>query len=728
MLPLILLPLATLITAAPLIDLPAPISRWDEAIPLGNGRLGALVWGEGSTLKFSLDRADLWDTRVPQIFTSPDWTYANMVKLKEEKNHARHVELFDKAYDTIPYPTKLPGGRLEIQLPEGTTIKRFILHAPIGSADITFQGTDTATVAVDPDNPVLLITSLPSSAGIKLVNPAGLTPLGYPPARVGSDDHSRWFVQSNADNSFTWAVFAAIPGANDTGSCGTFAVAIATSRDSKNPLAAAAKLATRAVCSAAEILPKVEARYEKLATPQVKLPDPDIQRQYDLCRYWMIAGSQPDSPPMPLQGIWTADEGGLPPWKGDYHNDLNTQTTYIAYQAADMLSEGSSFTNFLWNLTPRFQKFAKDFYNVDGLVVPGVMGIDGAPLGGWGQYSLSPTHTAWLAQTFYLHWRYSMDDKFLADRAYPWCSQAGTALAALLKPDASGHLLLPLSTSPEIHDNSPGAWLTPNSNYDNALLMYLFDINEKMARALHNDADAARWKKLASQLPPLDTEADGTLTFARNEPFKESHRHFSHAMAIHPLGLVNIEGSPRDREIIEATLARTQSLGTKAWCGYSFSWFSAMNARAGHADAAADYLKKFCTSFVSRNGFHLNGDQSGTGLSGFTYRPFTLEGNFLAMHAVHEMLLQSWGDTIRIFPAVPDAWKDVSFRNLLAEGAVEVSATRIGGKTTSVTLKPRRPVTVRVLDPFSNTRAVQELHLETDAVTLTPPAENAQPK
>jgi alpha-L-fucosidase 2 len=683
----------TAAAAEPLLDLKAPIKRWDEGIPLGNGLVGALVWGEGSTLRISLDRGDLWDTRVPDIFKDPEWNYGSMIRLKESGNHARHQALFDAAYDTIPYPTKLPGGRLQLKLPDGLEMTRFFLTVEAGTANVEITQPYAAMgVAVDPEHPVVVIWGLPEGTTPELLFPDGLAKLYYPKPERGADAHATWFVQTNTDGSFSWAVYAA----SDAHSC---AVAVSSSKDSKDPLSTARELATRAARAPESVRPALAARYGRLAKPQVTVPDAAIQRQYDLCRYLTIAGSQPHSPPMALQGVWTADEGGLPPWKGDYHNDLNTQTTYIAYQAADLIEEGSSFVNFLWDLTPRFERFAREFYGVGGLVVPGVMGIDGAPLGGWGQYSLSTTHTAWLAQSFYLHWRYTMDAAFLKDRAYPWCAKAGEAIAALLKPDATGKLVLPLSTSPEIHDNSARAWLTPNSNYDNALVTYLFRINERMARELGLEKEAAKWSVLTSRMPTAITDDTGALMFAKGEPFAESHRHFSHAMAIHPLDLLTIEGSDADRRTIDATLSLTEKMGTKAWCGYSFSWFAAMNARTGHAEAAAENLHIFSTAFVSRNGFHLNGDQSGKGYSNFTYRPFTLEGNFLAMHAVHEMLLQSWGGKIRIFPATP--WKEARFDGLLAEGAVVVSAQRVGGKTTRVTLEARVDGEVRVVNPFA---------------------------
>ena len=115
-----------------------------------------------------------------------------------------------------------------------------------------------------------------------------------------------------------------------------------------------------------------------------------------------------------------------------------------------------------------------------------------------------------------------------------------------------------------------------------------------------------------------------------------------------------------------------------------------MQARVGDAEEAVRNLDIFVKAFVLRNGFHVNGDQTKSGYSNFTYRPFTLEGNFLASQAVQEMLLQSWSATpgkintgiIRLFPATPKKWADASFTDLRAEGGYKVSASRKNNKTT----------------------------------------------
>jgi hypothetical protein len=337
------------------------------------------------------------------------------------------------------------------------------------------------------------------------------------------------------------------------------------------------------------------------------------------------------------------------------------------------------------------------------------MSLDGKPLAGWVQYALSPTNAGWLAWMFYQHWLYTSDETFLRERAYPWCSEVAESLLAMLTPDENGNLKLALSSSPEVRDNSLRAWLTPNTNYDQACLKATFLGLADMARALKRDADAAKWASAAERLGGFLSEPDtGCLMFAAGEEVRETHRHLSHSMAIHPFGLINTDTGDADKRTIAATCKRYDEVGTGAWCGYSFSWMSCLRARVGDAEAAVHNLDLFVKAFVLRNGFHANGDQSGMGFSGFTYRPFTLEGNFLAAQALQEMMLQSWspdpehgeGATVRIFPAMPWRWHEASFRDLRAEGGYRVSARRENNATTWFEVTATRAGRLRIRDNF----------------------------
>ena len=172
-------------------------------------------------------------------------------------------------------------------------------------------------------------------------------------------------------------------------------------------------------------------------------------------------------------------------------------------------------------------------------------------------------------------------------------------------------------------------------------------------------------------------------------------------MAIHPLGLLDWDKGEPDRQIIAASLADLERLGTDFWCGYSYSWLGNMWARARNGEKAASALRIFATCFCLPNSFHVNGDQSGTGKSKFTYRPFTLEGNFAFAAGLQEMLLQSQGGILRLFPAIPSSWKEASFRDFRAEGAFLVTAAIRAGSLDSVRILPEKDARLRMLNPFS---------------------------
>ncbi len=694
------------------LKLQAPIKTWDEAVPLGNGAMGVLLWGGGNQLRLSLDRGDLWDERPSGAFlkVKDRFNYATLKRLVAANNMGEFNEICDANYDYNAPPTRLPAGRVEITLDPGQSVEAFELNLATAEGLARLHGGGEARAFVNAANVAnpTAVAFIPGPAlqDVQLRSPESVGKLGYPPAQWGQGGDMRWFEQDAADG-FSYSICV---GWKREGYGTALAVSVATSREGKNPLAIAK----------ARVAAGLKHGYGKMyfqhiqwwrdfwKHSQITLPEAHILQHYYLVRYFYGAASRRGAPPMPLQGVWSADAGSLPPWKGDYHNDLNTQMTYIAYRASGDFDEGACYLDMLWNLLPTFRKFARDFYDAPGAAVPGVMSLAGQALGGWGQYSLSPTMGAWTAHLFYLHWRATGDDAFLRGRAYPFCREIGVCLRALLKPDPNGILKLPLSTSPEIFDNTRRAFLEPNSNFDLPCMKMLFLALAEMAGASGDPQAAADWAAAAKQLGDFHTAPDGTLLLDETTPLPGSHRHLSNLIGIYPFNLITTDDGGSQRQIIAASLKDWDQKGTGAWCGYTFSWMACLRARVGDAEAALRNLDIYTRAFILRNGFHANGDQTQSGFSGFTYRPFTLEGNFLAMEAVHEMLLQSWsaapgtGDVgvIRLFPATPWRWHEASFKDLRAEGGHRVSARRANNATTWFRIVAGRRGLIRIRDNF----------------------------
>ncbi|MEJ7585965.1 MAG: glycoside hydrolase family 95-like protein [Ferruginibacter sp.] len=430
----------------------------------------------------------------------------------------------------------------------------------------------------------------------------------------------------------------------------------------------------------------------------VSIPDTILEKQYYLEMYKFGSVARGDTPPISLQAIWTADNGNLPPWKGDLHHDLNTELSYWPGYTANHLDLTASFTNWLWKVKAENQRWTKQYFGAGGLNVPGVTTISGKPMGGWIQYSMSPTTAAWLAQHFYWQWKYSMNKQFLNERCRPYFDAVVNHITGISITDpTTGLKKFPLSSSPEYNNNSIKAWFPHLTNYDLSLVKNLFrDYSIVLSKATRRDQ--RNLSQASKSYPSLDTNQTG-LTIAPGQTLDESHRHHAHLMAIYPLPLLNADVVD-DKSIIDKSLRWLEKKGTREWCGYSFSWASCLYSRAKDGDNAVKMLRIFADHFVSVNSFHLNGDQHGGHYSNFTYRPFTLEGNFAFAQAIHEMMIQSSHGYIEIFPAIPVSWKNVSFNTLRTEGAFLVSAKKENGNILEVTITAEAGGLMQLKLPF----------------------------
>jgi alpha-L-fucosidase 2 len=689
------------------LKLTAPIKTWDEAVPLGNGLLGGLLWGEGGVLRLSLDRGDLWDERPAPGNPLAGFTYAQMVKLVAAGDNAGISKIADGAYNGT-HPTKIPAGRLEFDLAPGQAVESFELDL----ATATGRAQLAAGVAVEAFfsavTPVALVR-VPGVAprALRLLAPESVKKLGYPDPVRGADGEAQWFVQPAAAGT-SYCIYSA---QRRVGDATLIATTVAYSAaDGPDVVGAARRRVEAALAAGYAAVHAAHTAWWRgfWAKSCIHVPDAEVMRHYLLVQYFYGAASRTGAPPIPLQGVWTADAGELPPWKGDYHHDLNTQMTYMGYQASGRFDEGRVFLDFMHGRLPALRKFAREFLETPGAAVPAVMTLAGAPMGGWAQYSLAPVNGAWVGHLYFLHWRHTRDEDFLRGTGYPWCREVGEALRALLRPDASGVLVLPLSSSPEAFNNDMRAWLQPNSNYDLMCLRMLFLGNAEMAAELGDPAAAAGWRETAARLGPYHVTGKNILKLNADEELDFSHRHLATLMGVYPFNLLHVEGSARDRAIIAATIPDIDRLGVIEWCGYSYTWMAALRARINEPEAALWYLKAYLRAFILRNGFHANGDQTKTGFSSLHYRPFTLEGNFLACAAVHEMLLQSWAadagsggwGPIRIFPAMPWRWHEAAFTDLVAEGGHRVSARRENNATTWLRVVAGAAGKLRIRDNF----------------------------
>ncbi len=272
----------------------------------------------------------------------------------------------------------------------------------------------------------------------------------------------------------------------------------------------------------------------------------------------------------------------------------------------------------------------------------------------------------WACHNLWLNYRHTMRQPMLRDTLFPLLRGSINFYLNFLKTSADGRLHLPPTLSPEYEKTAP------DMNFDLALLRWgcrtLLDIDSTLH--LH-DPLRGRWREVATRLTDYPTDSTGFL-MGRDLPLTTSQRHYSHLLMLYPLYDVNVE-QPGARALMEKSLAHWQRQ-KGALQGYSCTGAASIAAALGHGDEALRYLNGLWTAgFLTPNTLY---KEQGP----------VIETPLSAAQAIHDMLLQSWGGKIRVFPAAPTAWADVSYQHLSAEGGFLVSAVRRAGRTRFVTI------------------------------------------
>ena len=713
------------------------IERWDEAIPLGNGKLGSLIYGDGP-LKIAVDRGDLWDNRPDSTIFEDSFNFQNLIKLsrsgKDEDWDTERYRLFELTSRRYPYPTKLTAGRLEIDFGFKTKSIKSELSLQNAYSSIQIGENNAARVeaflsatrfvgALRVYGKYNLNLHIPdyfsgdengeskNNSGINTLR--GNCCLFYPKAKIHKEKNFLYYTQK----THTGYTFGIVTLTLKKAGYDEIYYTVATSDYDINYIEKA-KI---------ELLECSNAGYDALLSEhvawwkkywqksEITLGDELFEKTYYRSYYIFASCSREGFPPMPLQGVWTADNDSVPPWNGDYHHDTNTEMSYQSYLKANRLNEGRAFVDYIWSLRDTFRSFTKRFFKVPGVLLPGTTSLDGTPIAGWAHYTLSPTMTIWVGESFDEYWLYTADRNFLKTRAYPFFKDAEKAIFRLLE-EKDGKLYLPLSSSPEIFDNERRAYLEPNSNFDLALLIYLYKTLIRYCDEL--DIDKKHYVEVLAKLDDIATNDEHMIMLDPKQNLNESHRHFSHLMCLYPLHLINYD-TEENKLIYKQTMLNLERLGTGWWVGFSFPMCAQLFAMMHNGGGAYEKLRIFAKGCVADNGFHLNGDFKHLGFSQWHYRPFTLESLFGFCDAVQEMLLQEHLGYVDLFPAIPEEWeKKVSFKRLRSYGGVLVSAEYENGKTKKAVFESRRNIKIKILNNFGKDSIIIETNGKIESIKV----------
>jgi len=688
-----------------------PLPQWKDGLPIGNGRIGAQSWGNGRYLFLTLDRSDVWDLRY-EPNRGAHFNYAHLRELVR----ARRRDLIQKELspdisptsDQTPYHVGI--GRLRIELPEDATVEgaeldmyraEVLWRLRVGGKPVTFRAfaCATANVLVATLDGLTNYSPRISLQTLTELQTKSATALGYPKPVSGKDGTYSWVTQQIPQSgkvAITWRAGT---------QRGTWQLLLTIlPQDDPDPLASGRQtLEAASLLGVAPLQAQHRAWWqERWERSSVGLPDEKLQRLW-INGIYKLASSSHLSVPANLQGLWPPD-GEFPPWRGDYHCDMNVQEAYWPAYSSNQLDLAQPLNRWLLEIaSPQAEALTKRFFGVDGLWMGTAYDVRGRLLGGesnWftAQYWLGAG--GWLAQHVWWYYRYSMDEEFLRRQGYPFMKKCMQFYENILEKGGDGRLHVPLSYSPEYFSNNLESW-TPDPTCDLSIIRNLARSCIAAANVLRSDeAERERWRALLVNLAPYPTSTDSGLKVQPNAEYDRSHRHPMHLFPIFPGEDLTTEGSEADRALIDRSIHNWVFRGTGEWTGWSFPYGSLIASRLKRGNHALNLLGIYAKAYIWPNGFHVNGDYRRFGFSAYDYEPFTMEGECAFTAAVNELLLQSWGGRLRIFPSVPEDWKNVSFRNLRAQGGVLVSAEMREGEIISAVIQSEKGGEVKVVWPL----------------------------